>query len=343
MLPSGVDHSRLRGPTTIRWTHLIRATVHRVRGWADALTGPIPAGPQPAPGPQLSAPPVYGRLRRVVLTDQVSRTLFAEYAAHRASDRGSEETGWVLLGLREADEAVVVATLPAGAERDAGEAHVRFNADAQALASRIVRQADRRLTLLGVVHTHPGRLRHPSHGDYDGDRVWVRNLRGEEGVFGIGTVGREAKPNAGNAGSAVAGHPQAHTQVLEGMRFDWYTLAAGDRRYRPLPVELTIGPDLAAPLRGVWDVVEEHAARLDRLARQLRRVRFDVMDGRDGPALGMTLGLGEPGQAIRVLMEGKTVRYFYEAGGEGFQADLPTGVAPDQGVYLLLAELAARG
>ncbi|HET6574268.1 MAG TPA: Mov34/MPN/PAD-1 family protein [Fimbriiglobus sp.] len=333
----------------IRWTRLIRATVHRVRGWADALTGPIPAGPQPAPGPSPSAPPVYGRLRRVVLTDQVSRALFAEYAAHRKSDRGAEETGWVLLGLREADEAVVVATLPAGAERDAGEAHVRFNADAQALASRIVRQADRRLTLLGVVHTHPGRLRHPSHGDYDGDRVWVRNLRGEEGVFGIGTVNREAKvsreakPSAGGVEGAVAYHPQPHAQVLDGLRFDWYTLAPDDSKYRPVPVELTIGPDLATPLRGVWDVVEEHAARLDRLARQMTRVRFDVTDGRDGPALGVTVGLGEPGQAIRVLVEGKTVRYFYEAGGEGFQADLPAGVAPDQGVYLLLAELAARG
>jgi hypothetical protein len=273
----------------------------------------------------------------VVLTDQVSRSLFAEYAAHRDSDRGAEETGWVLLGLREADEAVVLATLPAGAERDAGEAHVRFNADAQALASRIVRQADRRLTLLGVVHTHPGRLRHPSHGDYDGDRVWVRNLRGEEGVFGIGTVCREAQA------STVAGHPQAHVHVLDGLRFDWYTLGPQDRKYRTVPVELTIGPDLAAPLRDVWDVVEQHAARLDRLARQLTRVQFDVTAGRDGPALGVTVGLGEPGQAIRVLMEGKTVRYFYEAGGEGFQADLPAGVAPDQGVYLLLAELAARG
>src|SRR5205823_545630 len=110
---------------------------------------------------------------------------------------------------------------------------------------RIVRQADRRLTLLGVVHTHPGRLRHPSHGDYEGDRVWVRNLRGEEGVFGIGTLSRPAQPGA------VAGHPLAHVQVLEGLRFDWYTLAAGDKRYRPVAVELTIGPDLAASLRDV--------------------------------------------------------------------------------------------
>jgi proteasome lid subunit RPN8/RPN11 len=298
----------------------------------------VSVGPQTTPGPLTPAPIAYERLRRVVLTDQVSRALFTEYAAHRASDRGAEETGWVLLGLREAEEAVVLATLPAGAERDAGEAHVRFNADAQALASRIVRQADRRLTLLGVVHTHPGRLRHPSQGDYQGDRNWVRNLRGEEGVFAIGTVdgGRLRQ-------TAVAIRPQPQVQVYEGLRFDWYTLAPGDKRYRPVPVEVTIGPDLATPLRDVWPLIEEHAGRLDRLARQMARVRFDVTDGKDGPALGVTVGLGEPGTAIRVLLERKTVRYFYEAGGEGFQADLPAGVAPDQGVFLLLAELAARG
>src|SRR6516225_3310151 len=118
-----------------------------------------------------STPRLYQRLQRVVLTDQVCRTIFEEYAAHRQSTRGEEETGWVLLGLREADEAVVLATLPAGAERSAGVAHVRFNASAQALASRIVRQWDRRLSILGVVHTHPGSLRHPSDGDFQGDRL----------------------------------------------------------------------------------------------------------------------------------------------------------------------------
>ncbi len=274
----------------------------------------------------------------MVLTDQVSRTLFAEYAAHRASSRGAEEIGWVLFGLREADRAVVTATAPAGRERDASEAHVRFNAIAQALAYRVVWPLDRRMVMLGVVHTQPGRLRHPSRGDYEGDRVWVRNLRGEEGVFAIGTAGHDV----GTGAVAVAEHPQDHVQVLEGLRFDWYTLAADDRRYRAVPVEVTIGPDLALPLRHVWDVVEEHAARLDQLAGRVRKVRFDVTDGKDGPALAMTVGLGEPGQAIRVLMEGKTVRYFYEAGGEVYQPDLPAGVAPDQGVYLLLAELAAR-
>ena len=105
---------------------------------------------------------------------------------------------------------------------------------------------------------------------------------------------------------------------------------------------MTIGPDLARPLRPVWSAIEEHAERLDRLARQLAKVRFGVTEGRHGPALAVTVGLSEPGNAIRVLIEGKEVRYYYEAGGQGFQADLPDA-APDQGVYLLLADLAGKG
>src|SRR4029077_10704688 len=106
--------------------------------------------PGPAPAAQ------YQPLVRVRLAEGVARSLFDEYTGHRATERGREETGWVLLGRREVDEAVILATLPAGAERDAGEAHVVFNSEAQALASRIVRQADKRLVLIGVVHTHPG-------------------------------------------------------------------------------------------------------------------------------------------------------------------------------------------
>src|SRR5437870_3666964 len=62
----------------------------------------------PAPQPN-HAPPAasYGPLRRVRLTDGVAHTLFEEYADHRCEARGDEETGWVLLGLREAEEAVV--------------------------------------------------------------------------------------------------------------------------------------------------------------------------------------------------------------------------------------------
>ncbi len=270
----------------------------------------------------------------MVLTDEVSRTLFGEYAAHRATDRGAEETGWVLLGLREADAAVVVATLPAGADRDAGEEHVRFNTEAQALASRIVRQDDRRLTLLGVVHTHPGTLRHPSGGDLRGDREWVKRLRGKQGVFAIGTV--DDRPGDANIGE----HPKPHVQKLRDLRFDWYTLTDGDAAYHPVATELTLGPDLATPLRPVWPVIEAHAVRLDRLARQQTGVRFAVVSGTESPTLAVDVPLAETGQAIRLLVTTKSVRFIYVAGGDVFQADLPAGTEPDQGVYLLLAELA---
>jgi hypothetical protein len=58
--------------------------------------------------------------------------------------------------------------------------------------------------------------------------------------------------------------------------------------------------------------------------------------------LAVTLPLAKAGEGVRVLAGVKAVRLYYEAGGEVFQPDLPAGVAPDQALYLLLAELAAR-
>ncbi|HZT82363.1 MAG TPA: Mov34/MPN/PAD-1 family protein, partial [Gemmataceae bacterium] len=192
-----------------------------------------PPGRPPAPPPGER----YLPLERVVLTDGVGRTLFEEYAAHRAEARGEEETGWVLLGLRERTRAVVLATLPAGAHREASVAHVRFNSTGQALGSRIVRQNDKRLTILGVVHTHPGSLRHPSDGDFRGDSQWVRHLRGGEGVFGIGTADGD-----GTADGLFAQQPRPHVQCLGELCLSWYSLRDGEPAYRPLPVGLTLGP-----------------------------------------------------------------------------------------------------
>jgi proteasome lid subunit RPN8/RPN11 len=290
-----------------------------------------PMGPQSKPGPVPLAP-----LRRVLLADDVSRALFAEYAAHRASDRGAEETGWALLGLRRADEAVVLASLPAGAGREADEAHVRFNAAAQALASRVVRQGYRQLSLLGVVHTHPGSLRHPSSGDYRGDVRWVANLRGKEGLFAIGTADAEPPPDAG-----ISWQPAPNVQCLGELCPSWYTLAEGDKNYHPLPVELTIGPDLATPLRPVWDELEAHAERLDRLARQLSGLRFEVAAGHQKPVLALTVPLPDDGRAIRVELEGKAVRYRLLTPDGALAADLREDRV-DVGVFLMLSELAAR-
>jgi len=66
------------------------------------------------------------------------------------------------------------------------------------------------------------------------------------------------------------------------------------------------------------------------------------VEGKQGPALSTTVTLAESDKAVRVTIEGKEVRYFYDAGGETFQVELPDAL-PDQGVYLLLAELAAKG
>jgi len=286
--------------------------------------------------PPAPAPRPFRRLERVVLTDEINRMLFEEYAEHRQGSRGEEETGWVLLGLREETEALVLATLPAGAHRSAGVAHVRFNSDAQALASRIVRQSDRRLSMLGVVHTHPGSLRHPSDGDFQGDSQWVGRLRGGEGVFGIGTADAEATD-----GPAVARQPRPHVQCLGELRLSWYALKQGDRRYRPLPVGLTLGPDLARPLHSVWPTIEEHAESLDRLCRQQNGVQFQVTAGERGPALLARLPLAEPGAALHLVLGADATRYHVVRGGELTEVTTEE-TRVDRGVYLLLAELAGQ-
>jgi proteasome lid subunit RPN8/RPN11 len=277
----------------------------------------------------------YETLERVLLTDGVGRTLFDEYARHRAEANGDEETGWVLMGLREADHAVVLATLPAGASAEASVTHVRFNSNGQALGSRIVRQMDRRLTILGVVHTHPGSLRHPSDADFRGDSDWVQHLRGREGVFGIGTA------DVGGAnGRVFVEQPRQHVQCLGDMCLSWYALRQGETGYRPLPVGVTIGPDLARPLHSVWLALEAHAERLERLYLQQAGVSFEVVADNGGPWLMVNVPVAEARSAIRVLLRPKEVRYFLVRNGEAKAVECADDRV-DRGVYLLLAEWAA--
>jgi hypothetical protein len=289
----------------------------------------------PAASAAGQAPAPLGPLKRVLLTDGVGRTLFEGYARHRDEVRGNEETGWLLLGLREATEAVALATLPAGQLRDAGVEHVRFNSNAQAVASRIVRQLDRRLTLLGVVHTHPGSLRHPSDGDLRGDRVWVQQLRGREGVFAIGTAdGADPAP-------LFARQPRPHMQCLGKLRFTWYALRHGEQAYRALPVEMTLGPDLARDLHSVWSTLEVHAERIERLMHQQANMRTEVVAEQAGPALMLVVPLAGNAGSLRVLLRDREVRYLVERNG----ALLPTDGRDervDRGVYVLLAQLAAE-
>jgi proteasome lid subunit RPN8/RPN11 len=318
--------------------NMMQALVGKANRWLNELQRSwYRSRPSPSPArPLTSVPLLYGPVERVVLTDGVGRTLFEEFADHRAEARGDEETGWVLLGLREAREVVVLATLPAGALRDAGVAHVRFNSNAQALASRIVRQTDRRLNMVGVVHTHPGSLRHPSDGDLRGDGQWVANLRGKEGVFGIGTA-----DGPQTSAELFAYQPRPNVQCLNGLRFSWYSLRQGDRAYRSLPVELTIGPDLARPLHEIWTTLELHAERIERLYRQQSALRFEVVSDEWGPGLLLTLPLAERGDAVQVLIRPKEVRYYVIRSGQLLEVQHHDEWV-DRGVYLLLAELAAR-
>jgi hypothetical protein len=227
--------------------------------------------------------------------------------------------------------------LPAGARADASASHVQFDCTAQAVGSWIVRQSDRRLTILGVVHTHPGSLRHPSDGDLRGDRVWVRHLRSKEGVFGIGTADADSH-------SLFAVQPRANVNCLGELRFSWYALREGEPGYRPLSVGWTLGPDLASRLRAAWPTLEEHAERIEKLYRQLARMRIDIADGSPaGLVLVVPVVTGAaPGgecQAVRVLLSGKSVRYFLERDGQLFESDHCDELV-DRGVYRLLAELA---
>jgi proteasome lid subunit RPN8/RPN11 len=269
-----------------------------------------------------------------MLTDGVCRTLFEEYREHREGQRGEEETGWILMGHRRGPEALALATLPAGAEREAGIAHVRFNSEAQALASRILRQEDKQLGILGVVHTHPGSLRHPSNGDFQGDREWVKYLRGKEGVFGIGTADGEG---GDDESSLVAFQPREHSQCYLGLRFTWYALADGDRSYRPLPVHLTMGPDLALPLHAVWSSIEAHADRLDRLCRRLSRVCFEVVEAEEEAELHLVVPL-DAASSIRVRLRAKRPEYCLVRKDEVLVSESHEPLV-DRGVFLLLAEV----
>ena len=286
--------------------------------------------------PHLPRPSPIRPLTRVVLTDEISRTLFKEFAAHRRGERGKEEIGWVLLGIREVDHAVVLATLPAGAQRSAGVAHVQFNCNAQAVASRIVRQWDKRLVTLGVVHTHPGSLRHPSDGDFQGDSVWVSQLRGGEGIFGIGTA-----DGPGSNGVLVGKQPEPNVQSYGPLLLSWYALGTNEFRYRPLEVHLTIGPDLALRLHDVWTTIEAFAEPLERLCVQQAAVSFDVVPGQRGSALAVCLKLAEPTTALRIVLEGAEAGLYWQRGQELLAVDLPPG-SLDRSVYLVLAELAGQ-
>jgi len=270
---------------------------------------------------------IASRLEFITLADGVAQTLRDEYAEHRQTDRGHEEIGWILLGVREGNEAIALASLPAGTQRNAGAAHVWFNSEVQTLACRMLRQYDKRLIMIGVVHTHPGSMRYPSDGDLRGDRQWVAQLRGGEGAFAIGTA------------DARIGESAANLQVFPDTCFSWYALAASDKAYRPLPIRIMPGPDLAGPLRPHWTTIETYAEPLNRLHRQLASVHFGIMTEDGQNLVNVTISLAEKNQQVRLLLSETDVRYYWEKEGDMIAVD-PLETNIERAVYLILAELA---
>lgn len=280
--------------------------------------------PTPIESPT-TGPRVYRRLERVILTSGVVETLFADFARHRETARGEEEFGWALLGVRDEKEAMVLAALPAGAQRHASLTHIEFDVNVQAAATRILRQSDKRLAMLGVAHTHPGSLRHPSGGDYRGDIVFVTRLRGREGVFAIGT--------ADVRDSETADHP--HRQVRPPLGFSWYALAEGDAGYRKLSAQIVEGADLARAFAPLWPTFDLHAESLERLFQQLARWRVEVADD----SLTLSIPLPEENRRLRALIAGREIRYYVEGPGGVATVD-PSARNLEHGIYAILAELA---
>ena len=272
------------------------------------------------------------RLRQVVLSDRLCRTLLEGYQEHLRSGRGHLETAWILLGRRQQEQALALAALPAGARSDAGVAHVRIHGPSHAVFYRILKQFHRDLDLIGIVHTHPGALHHPSSGDYEGDADWVRQLRGQEGIFGIGTH-IEAERTDGS--EDIATQPEAHILCYGDVRFDWYALARGDANYRPLPLQILPGPDWATPLRPHLSTIEQHAERIERLCQQLRHVRFELTS----EAVLVSMRLPDEAGELKVrLTGGERPQYFLARGRDWLPADTDE-LRIDRAVYNILAAL----
>ena len=67
-------------------------------------------------------------------------------------------------------------------------------------------------------------------------------------------------------------------------------------------------------------------------------MRFEVL-GDENPGLVLTLPLAANGDAVRVVLRHKSVRYYLHRDGDVLEVDC-TDDYVDRGVYLLLAELA---
>src|SRR5262249_27192280 len=111
------------------------------------------------------------------------------------------------------------------------------------------------------------------------------------------------------------------------------------RNYRSIPVQLVDGPDLAAPLRSVWPILEENGERLERLTQQLAKVSFEVVPFEQHSALAVNVVLPGSARNLRAVLGKKEIHYFLEREGAVLAADLRDPYI-DRGIYRLLADVA---
>ncbi len=273
-------------------------------------------------------------VRYVSICSGVGQTIVDGYRNHLNQDRGEEETGWLLMGYRKKKHAIISAAVPAGEFREASSTHVKFNSLAQVVAGRLLRQLHDNLEVLGLFHTHPGKLRHPSSGDFQGDIQWVKKLPGKQGVFGIGTVDSDS-----SIPSSFSTKIAPNTFTMSGMRFDWFSLASGDANYNKIPVRWILGNDLAKPLHYVWDAMEIHAGEIEKVLAQQAKASCGITQGPKGHQLTISIPLAGTAGKILVFIFKDKVQYFFEKNEQLFEVDILEEKI-DRGVYLVLAELA---
>ncbi len=289
---------------------MLFALLTRVRSWFRVQEPATPVCPPTKPK------------SRYVVTKDVAATLFNEFAEHRRTARGNEEIGWLLVGHRSGTEIHVIGTIPAGTHRDASAVHVSFDSEAQTLASRIIRQVDRRLQIVGIVHTHPGSMRHPSEGDLQGDRQWIQQLQHAEAIFAIGTAdGDASEPN--------------------GLHFSWYALGVDDDDYRAVEMDFAAGADAGSPLREIWDVVESRSGPLNRICRLYAAVRLGIINEDEATWLRATLALPWTGQQLYLLLSSTEARYYWENGQSFIAIDLQEADI-EIAVLMILMELTRK-
>src|SRR5262249_44836304 len=131
-----------------------------------------------------------------------------------------------------------------------------------------------------------------------------------------------------------------HIQRQGKRRFTWYVLGAGEKGYRTIPVEYTLGPDLGLAIHVVWAIIERHAEALERICRQQARVTL-AADSPVGANLRVKIPLAEPGDAVELVLVEDKAAFFVVLDGTTNAVD-PREAKIDRALYLILAELAAQ-